>query len=1278
MTRISSSFPRALLFLDPVALVAAGFVVVFLAFLPAATNADTALPAILDHPDQAPPWTAQVLEGRTILTIEDPGDGRQVRSGLVALPASASGFTLRVEGNPAARASVPGGEMIMRGVRVLRVLVEDAGPGPVSVVVERDGGWADGQGGPLRLSPSLHACLDVPALAPDKSGAAPGSCYVVVYPPAFANLIDPLVEWKTRKGLEVVTVSTAVTGPSTASIKAWLQEAYDTWSNPPEYILLVGDVDEIPTFNFHGNPTDLPFTLLEGDDWLPDAMIGRLPVENDTQARTVLNKIVAYERHPFVAEGTDWFTRSIMVGGVEGSDTPPHTVRFCGEQLQKIGFAPAQTFLHPPLPSNALIAGMFNPAMDTGASIVTYRGWAYGTSGWSDPRYTVDDMGGMSNGGMLPVVMSFVCLNGDYTHGSPCFGEAFLRLGLPEEPRGAIAFIGNGEHWSHTRFNDAMAISFFERIIDPGVTDLGSLMTSGKLRFMDYFPGEMDAETHDEESVEFYFHIYNLLGDPDLDFWKSAPLALAVDFDASIQPGANSLAVTVTADGSGTPVSGARVVASRGDALLGTAVCDDSGQATLVFPPLAAGTDLELTVSGPGLAPFESTVAAGSAAAHVTIASASLDDGSSAGSGNADGVPNPGETLALTPTMINNGTGSTGTFTVSISAVTGPATIPAGSVDFTSLGAGESAAAGASLPVALDDNAADGDVVTCTLDAVRGGDQHDLSVYRFTVVSPDLTPVSLGSPDGTEITPGGTFDLALTLSAAGTVGTAGGTVTLALVNPEGASLTGTSASFGSCQPGTPVTTGSGLALQVDNDLATGTNLSFTAVITTSEGYVRETTCGLVVGPVDVTTVCGPDSYGYYAYDSADLDYPANRPQYTWNEISPTMGGGGTRLDFPVDNEITTVQVDLPFSFPYYGQDYDRIRVSDNGWISFDLAPDFNFYNWPIPSEHGNNALIAPYWDNLVPTGSGGSNGIEPDGIFYEYDAVAGTFTVEWSRLHHYKPQILGLQTFQVVLLDPAVNPTTTGDGEIMFFYRDVTNNDHLRMYATVGLEGPQGRDGLQLSYAAINDPGMAPLQPGLAVLITTEQPVRVPFTLRSFTASEDAGAILLQWQPADDRPVLGWHVDRVDSRGTTRLTETPLPAGTRRFTDRTLSGKTNPAVKYRLTALHPYGATSQPGEVALETGFSPRLALHRASPNPAPGSTSIAFVLPENAPARLRVYDTAGRLVRTLIDGNVPAGEGIKIWDGRDDRGAAVAGGVYFFRLETRGRTLTRKMILVR
>jgi len=85
----------------------------------------------------------------------------------------------------------------------------------------------------------------------------------------------------------------------------------------------------------------------------------------------------------------------------------------------------------------------------------------------------------------------------------------------------------------------------------------------------------------------------------------------------------------------------------------------------------------------------------------------------------------------------------------------------------------------------------------------------------------------------------------------------------------------------------------------------------------------------------------------------------------------------------------------------------------------------------------------------------------------------------------------------------------------------------------------------------------------------------------------------------------------------------------------------------------------------------------RLWPNPFNPRTSIGFDFKNAGNARLAVYDAAGRRVADLFDGTVAAGARTFQWDGRDDRGAALAGGLYLFRLTTdRGIARARGILL--
>lgn len=83
-------------------------------------------------------------------------------------------------------------------------------------------------------------------------------------------------------------------------------------------------------------------------------------------------------------------------------------------------------------------------------------------------------------------------------------------------------------------------------------------------------------------------------------------------------------------------------------------------------------------------------------------------------------------------------------------------------------------------------------------------------------------------------------------------------------------------------------------------------------------------------------------------------------------------------------------------------------------------------------------------------------------------------------------------------------------------------------------------------------------------------------------------------------------------------------------------------------------------------------------PNPFSRGTEITFDLARPGHASLRVYDVAGQVVATLVEGPLEAGPHVATWDGRDASGRAVASGVYFYGLSSEAGRGVRRMLLVR
>jgi hypothetical protein len=123
---------------------------------------------------------------------------------------------------------------------------------------------------------------------------------------------------------------------------------------------------------------------------------------------------------------------------------------------------------------------------------------------------------------------------------------------------------------------------------------------------------------------------------------------------------------------------------------------------------------------------------------------------------------------------------------------------------------------------------------------------------------------------------------------------------------------------------------------------------------------------------------------------------------------------------------------------------------------------------------------------------------------------------------------------------------------------------------------------------------------------------------------------------------------------------------------------------YLVTATDFNGNESEAAVVQRATGVGDLpvrhvYALENARPNPFNPRTTIGYSLAKEQRVFLRVYDLSGRLVRTLVNGElVSAGSHQAIWDGVDAGGHRVASGVYFYRLDAGDFEETKRMTLVK
>lgn len=83
-------------------------------------------------------------------------------------------------------------------------------------------------------------------------------------------------------------------------------------------------------------------------------------------------------------------------------------------------------------------------------------------------------------------------------------------------------------------------------------------------------------------------------------------------------------------------------------------------------------------------------------------------------------------------------------------------------------------------------------------------------------------------------------------------------------------------------------------------------------------------------------------------------------------------------------------------------------------------------------------------------------------------------------------------------------------------------------------------------------------------------------------------------------------------------------------------------------------------------------------PNPFNPSTTIQYKLPRRGEVKVRIFNTNGQLIKTIVNQNQPSGLHKKVWNGQNESGHKVASGFYICAVEFENTVLTKKMILIK
>ncbi len=417
--------------------------------------------------------------------------------------------------------------------------------------------------------------------------------YLVIGASAAVDLCSDLIQWKREKGYDVQIGLIENIGSTAAAVDAYIENAFNTWSNPPEWVLLLGDEVGVPAYWVGSIASDNQYGVI-GSGVNPSIHVGRLCADTNS-LNYVAWKIWAYENDPY-EPAASWFQYAVSLGSNDFQD-PLMSWRYKqimandGNMDVKL-YCPTGTYggINPTI---ALLTADFN----SGLSLFSYIGHGSRTT-WVTTGFSNSNVAALTNGRRLPWISSIACVNCQFADGGSgdCFGEAWLKSGSIASPKGAVGFMGASVN-SPVGPTDSLALYQFKGYFQLDMHHMGQAFDYGKIKAYEYTGSASNSNMH------------MIMGEPEHDIFTTTGPLVHLSASHPSQVSVGSFAVTVNAAGS--PVNNALVGLCQGSTVLASGRTNSSGQVTLNIPSVPTGDDVTLTVTAHNLYPMQVMVPTG-------------------------------------------------------------------------------------------------------------------------------------------------------------------------------------------------------------------------------------------------------------------------------------------------------------------------------------------------------------------------------------------------------------------------------------------------------------------------------------------------------------------------------------------------------------------------------------------------------------------------------------------------------------------------------------------
>jgi hypothetical protein len=494
--------------------------------------------------------------------------------------------------------------------------------------------------------------------------------YLVITNSAMDTVFQRLCNWKTKKGIKAVTrdvnwITTNYSGrDNQEKVRNYLKTLYP--DSGLVWLLLGGDVGIVPvrkafampcSAGFEPREDSLPCDLYYADldgtwdlngnnvfgevadsvDLFPEITVGRAPVNNISQARAFVNKILTYETNPPL----DYQNRALFMGEILWPD--PYTDGGVGKDWIDLMYVPPRfdpiTKLYERL-GNESRSSVVN-AINQGKNLLNHNG--HGNTqlmGVGEGYLRNSDMDNLTNGTRQGILYSIGCWTSAFDFDA--IAEHYVR----NPNGGGVAFIGNSSYgWGSPGnpkfgYSDRFDAQFYADLFANPAPHIGQVLALSKVYFI--------AHSRDANVYRWHQYQLNLLGEPEMMIATDSLKNLMVYYPSTIPLGENRIVITITDNGM--PLRNALVCVQKGDEVYERDYTGFDGQVSLTINPATEG-NLSLTATSHNFLPYETEIPVMSGA-YISYLVNAINDSL----GNNDHIPNPGELIGYSVLFKNEGT----------------------------------------------------------------------------------------------------------------------------------------------------------------------------------------------------------------------------------------------------------------------------------------------------------------------------------------------------------------------------------------------------------------------------------------------------------------------------------------------------------------------------------------------------------------------------------------------------------------------------------------------